>query len=143
MENSQSLFSRASEAAASKDKPTARKLLDELIFFEPGNEEAWLLLSKVVDDLNEVSDCLQHVLGLNPSNQAARQKYDELLSRHPNLAKLDPAKAAEYEKARAAKKARAKAAKKAEKAEAKAVKKSEATAETVTAKRNRFTISKK
>jgi hypothetical protein len=113
MGNSQALFSRASEAAAAKDKPIARKLLDELIFFEPDNEEAWLLLSKVVDDLNEVSDCLQHVLALNPNHQAARAKYDELLNRHPTLARLDPAKAADYEKAKAAKKAEAKAAKKA------------------------------
>jgi hypothetical protein len=142
MENSQTLFARANEAAGRKDKPTARKLLDELIFFEPGNEEAWLLLSKVVDDLNEVSDCLQHVLAINPNNQAARQKYDDLLRRHPNLAELDPAKAADYAKAKAAKKAEVRAAKKAEKAEAKAAKKAEeakkkaeAAGKTATAKR--------
>jgi len=113
MEDSQTLFARATAAVGRKDKPSARKLLDELIFFEPENEEAWLLLSKVVDDLNEVSDCLQHVLALNPNNQAARQKYDDLLSRHPHLAELDPVKAADYDKAKAAKKAEAKAAKKA------------------------------
>ncbi len=123
MENRQALFARASEAAARKDKPTAKKLLDELIFHEPGNEEAWLLLSKVVDHLNEVSDCLQHILALNPHNQAARQKYDELLSRHPHLAELDPAIAADYEKAKAAKRDAAKAAKKAEKAKKKAANK--------------------
>jgi hypothetical protein len=115
MDNNKNLFDRASAAAAHKDKPAARKLLDELIFFEPGNEEAWLLLSKVVDDLNEVSDCLQHVLALNPNHPDARQKYDELLKRHPNLAKLDPVKAADYEKAKAAKKAEEKASKKAKK----------------------------
>jgi len=113
MEDKPSLFVKASEAAARKDKSTARKLLDELIFFEPGNEEAWLLLSKVVDDRNEVSDCLQHVLALNPNHQAAREKYDELLRHHPDLASLDPAKAADYQKAKAAKKAQAKAAKEA------------------------------
>ena len=113
MENNPSLYAQANAAVGRKDKPTARKLLDELIFFEPGNEEAWLLLSKVVDDLNEVSDCLQHVLALNPNHAVARQKYDELLSRHPDLARLDPAKAADFEKAKAAKKAKARAAKKA------------------------------
>jgi phage baseplate assembly protein W len=70
----------------------------------------------VVDDLNEVSDCLQHVLALNPGNQVARQKYEALLHRHPNLAALDPAKAGDYEKAKAAAKAAKKAAAKAEKA---------------------------
>ena len=113
MENDQTLFSRASKAAASNDRPAARKLLDELIFFEPDNAEAWLLLSKVVDDLNEVSDCLQHVLALNPNHPVARQKYDVLLNHHPTLARLDPAKAADYEKAKAAKKAEARTAKKA------------------------------
>ncbi len=115
MENRPSLFDKASAAASRKDKPTARKLLDELIFFEPENEQAWLLLADVVDDLNEVSDCLQRVLAINPENTAAREKYDSLLRRHPNLARLDPALAAEYEKAQAAKKAAAKAARKAEK----------------------------
>ncbi len=115
MQDRQTLFTRASEALTRKDKPTARKLLDELIFFEPDNAEAWLLLSKVVDHLNEVSDCLQHVLALNPNHPVARQKYDELLRRHPNLARLDPAKAADYEKAKAAKKAEARAARKAKK----------------------------
>ena len=113
METNPSLYAQASAAAARKDKPAARKLLDRLIFNEPNNEQAWLLLADMVDDINEESDCLQHVLAINPLNPVAQQKYDSLLHHHPNLAKLDPAKAGDYEKARAA----AKAAKKAEKAE--------------------------
>jgi hypothetical protein len=94
MENSPSLYTRASEAVGRGDKLVARNLLDELVFNEPGNEQAWLLLAEVVDDLNEVCDCLQHVLAINPHNAAARQKYDDLLRRFPELEELDPVKAA-------------------------------------------------
>jgi len=77
MEDSPSLYARASEAAGHGDKLTAKNLLDELIFNEPNNEQAWLLLSGVVDDANEVSDCLQHALAINPQDQVAQQKYEE------------------------------------------------------------------
>ena len=76
MENHSSLYTQASAAAARKDKLAAKKLLDELIFHEPGNEQAWLLLADMVDNINEESDCLQHALAIDPENQVARQKYD-------------------------------------------------------------------
>ena len=104
MEDGQSLYTRAIEAAARGDKLAAKSLLDVLIFNEPGNEQAWLLLAEVVEDLNEVSDCLQHALVINPHNQVAQQKYDELLRRVPELAELDPAKVATTKKAEEAKK---------------------------------------
>jgi len=104
MEDSPSLYTRASEAAARGDKLTAKNLLDELIFNEPGNKQAWLLLSGVVEDLNEVSDCLQHALAINPQDQVAQQKYDDLLRRVPELAELDPVKVAAAKKAEEAKK---------------------------------------
>lgn len=100
MADSNPLYARASQAAASGDKTTARGWLDELIVDEPDNAQAWLLLADMVEDLNEVYDCLQHVLALNPQNQAARQKLEALLIRIPELAELDPAK----EQAEAAKK---------------------------------------
>jgi len=94
MEDNPSLFVKASEAVARKDKPAAKKLLDELIFNEPGNEQAWLLLADVVDDINEASDCLQQALAINPHDPVAQQKYDDLLRWHPDLVELDPARAA-------------------------------------------------
>jgi len=102
MEDSPSLYTRASEAPARGYKLTAKNLLDELIFNEPDNEQAWLLLSGVVEDLNEVCDCLQHALAINPQDQVAQQKYDELLRRVPELAELDPAKVEEAKKKAAA-----------------------------------------
>jgi len=103
MDDDSSLFTRASQAAANGDKDTARNLLDELIVNQPDNEQAWLLLADMVEDLNEVDDCLQHVLAINPQNQAARQKLATLLIRLPELVDLDPAKQEADEKAAQAK----------------------------------------
>ena len=100
MADSNPLYERASQAAASGDKVAARGWLDELIVDQPDNAPAWLLLADMVEDLNEVYDCLQHVLAIDPHNQAARQKLEALLIRVPELADLDPAK----EQAEAAKK---------------------------------------
>jgi len=100
MADSNPLYAQASQAAANGDKDTARSLLDKLIVDQPDNAQAWLLLADMVDDLNEVYDCLHQVLAIDPQNQAARQKLDALLKRVPELDDLDPAK----EKAQAAKK---------------------------------------
>jgi BMFP domain-containing protein YqiC len=100
MADSQDLYTRASAAAADGEKGTARDLLDELIVEQPDNEQAWLLQADMVEDSNEEYDCLQHVLAINPHNQAARQKLEALLIRVPELDDLNPAK----EQAEAAKK---------------------------------------
>jgi hypothetical protein len=94
MEDNPSLFAQASEAAGRGDKLAARTRLDELVFNEPGNEQAWLLLAEVVEDRNEECDCLQQALAINPKNAAAQQKYDDLLHRFPELAELVLVKAA-------------------------------------------------
>ena len=99
MEDNPSLYTRAKDAAAGGDKATAKNLLDELVFNEPENEPAWLLLADMVEDLNEASDCLQHALALNPHDEVAQQKYADLLRRVPELAELDPAKIAAAKKA--------------------------------------------
>ncbi len=131
MQTKTSLYAQASEAIQRKDRLTARKLLDELIFHEPNNEQAWLLLAEAVEHLNEKTDCLQHALAINPQNQVTRQKYDELLRRHPKLVELDPVKGP----AAAAASAAAKAAAKAEKARQRQAAKKAAAEASVTTKR--------
>ena len=74
MGNNPSLYDQACEAAGRGDKLAAESLLDELVVTQPDNERAWLLLAEVVGDRNEVCDCLQHVLVINPQNLVARQK---------------------------------------------------------------------
>lgn len=41
-----------------------------------------------------MSDCLQHVLAIDPHNASAQQKYDDMLRRFPEMAELDPVKVA-------------------------------------------------
>lgn len=55
-------------------KAEAMRRLDETILREPKNEIAWLRLSELVVDENEVVDCLQHVIAINPNNYAAKQR---------------------------------------------------------------------
>jgi hypothetical protein len=70
MENSLSLFAQASEAAGRGDRLTARCLLYELIYFEPCNHQAWLLLSQVVEDPLEVEVCLRKAQPIGEDNPA-------------------------------------------------------------------------
>ena len=61
--------------AATRDgrRDDARALLLHLLEADPRNERAWLWLSGVVDDPEDVKICLENVLALNPSNPRARQ----------------------------------------------------------------------
>lgn len=60
-------------AARAGDKEQARRLLLEVTERDERNEEAWLWLSGVVDDPEEMRICLENVLAINPANERARQ----------------------------------------------------------------------
>ncbi len=60
-------------AARTGDKARAKRLLIEVTEKDEQNEEAWLWLSGVVDDLEEMRICLENVLAINPQNARARQ----------------------------------------------------------------------
>ncbi|MCL6542248.1 MAG: tetratricopeptide repeat protein [Roseiflexus sp.] len=69
--------------AAARDgrRDDARALLLHLLEADPRNERAWLWLSGVVDDPEDVKICLENVLALNPSNPRARQGLEWLHAR--------------------------------------------------------------
>jgi tetratricopeptide (TPR) repeat protein len=69
--------------AAARDgrRDDARVLLMRTLEADPRNERAWLWLSGVVDDPNDVKICLENVLALNPSNARARQGLEWLHAR--------------------------------------------------------------
>jgi tetratricopeptide (TPR) repeat protein len=69
--------------AAARDgrRDDARVLLLHLLEADPRNERAWLWLSGVVDDPEDVKICLENVLALNPSNPRARQGLEWLHAR--------------------------------------------------------------
>ena len=60
-------------AAQAGRREQARDLLAQLVQQDDKNVTAWLWLSGVVDDLANREVCLQHVLRLDPDNEAARR----------------------------------------------------------------------
>jgi len=72
------LLAQASRAALSGNKPQAQAILAELIRREPKNESAWLLLADIVEKKEYAVDCLERALRLNPGNEQARKRLEEL-----------------------------------------------------------------
>ncbi len=51
---------------------TARKLVARVLLADPVNEQAWLLMARLVNDREQVIDCLEHALSINPTNLATQ-----------------------------------------------------------------------
>lgn len=78
-------------AIQSGDRARGRQLLLELLDDGERNETAWLWLSRVVDDADDERVALENVLTLNPHNEEARRRLDELLAPAPQTAHVKPA----------------------------------------------------
>jgi tetratricopeptide (TPR) repeat protein len=85
----QRLYQRGIAAARGGHKRVAAGLLSRSIRLDPHNELAWLWLSGVLEDPQQIAFCLQSVLKLNPNNQRAQQGLRWLEER--NLLKGPPA----------------------------------------------------
>ena len=60
-------------AAAQADyKEQSEQLLKQVVNMDPGNEQAWLWLSAVVEGIEEKKECLRRVIEVNPYNSTAR-----------------------------------------------------------------------
>jgi hypothetical protein len=62
---------KAIELLRDGDTLAARRLLSDIVKIDPNNEQAWLWLSSSVTDEDRRRECLEHVLRINPGNQAA------------------------------------------------------------------------
>jgi tetratricopeptide (TPR) repeat protein len=60
------------------EKSAARELFFQLLESDQRNEEAWFLLSDVVDNIDDRRICLENVLVLNPQNENARQRLEAI-----------------------------------------------------------------
>ncbi|NJM07906.1 hypothetical protein HC891_19515 [Candidatus Gracilibacteria bacterium] len=89
----QRLYQRGIAAARGGHKRVAAGLLTHSIRLDPHNELAWLWLSGVLEDPQQIAFCLQSVLKLNPNNQRAQQGLRWLEER--NLLKGAPASSAD------------------------------------------------
>ena len=47
---------------------TARRLVAQVLLADPVNEQAWLLMARLVNNRDQVIDCLEHALKINPTN---------------------------------------------------------------------------
>lgn len=70
-------------AARAGQREQARNLLMQVVQADERNEAAWLWLSGVVDDPEDVRICLQNVLDINPKNEKAQKGIAWLNAHHP------------------------------------------------------------
>jgi hypothetical protein len=73
MVDADATFKRAVMAYKAGRKDEARTLLMEIVAEHEHHEQAWLLLSGLVDTLEEQQICLENVVALNPGNESARK----------------------------------------------------------------------
>lgn len=75
-------YQRGVAAARGGQREMAERLLRQAVRLNPRHEQAWLWLSGVLDDPDDIAFCLRAVLDLNPDNQRARQGLAWLEQRH-------------------------------------------------------------
>lgn len=72
-QQAEQLYSRGVAAARGGQKTLAASLLRQAVKLNPQHEQAWLWLSGVLDDPQDVAFCLRAVLGINPGNERAQK----------------------------------------------------------------------
>lgn len=68
----ESLIERGIASAKADRKEQARALFAKAVKLQPENEDAWMWLSKCLEDPEEKLYCLQRVVNINPHNVHAR-----------------------------------------------------------------------
>src|SRR4051812_18879417 len=72
------LFRAAEDAAARRDDATAYKLLRRILLERPTFVPAWISMSKIVTDETQQRECLEHALALDPENQEAGERLEQI-----------------------------------------------------------------
>src|SRR5262245_18453119 len=89
------LLEQGISAALTGRRDEARALLSQVVEADDRNEQAWLWLSGLVEDPEDIRTCLENVLHLNPGNVKAQHGLAWLEQRHglrPTTASVtDPA----------------------------------------------------
>lgn len=78
------LLEQGISAVRAGRREEARTLLTQVVETDERNEHAWLWLSGVVDDPNDIATCLSNVLELNPANERARKGIAWVTARYGN-----------------------------------------------------------
>lgn len=84
------LYQSGLAAVQAGNRRLAQAFLKRVIRLDPRHEEAWLRLSEVLDDPEDIAYCLKAVLAIHPDHAQARVKLDVLESRReePRPARL-------------------------------------------------------
>lgn len=92
MANTAAEVKRAAAAYRAGQKEEARRILLDVVDRDEHNERAWLLLSALVDNLEEQQICLENVLALNPSNTQAIKAMEKIQAQLRKRAPSDSAR---------------------------------------------------
>jgi micrococcal nuclease len=77
---SSELIEKAVAEAKSGNKAGAKKILVHVVRQEPGNAQAWYVLSRVVEEKEQIIYCLNQVLRIIPDSPQARARLKKLQS---------------------------------------------------------------
>jgi hypothetical protein len=83
------LTDRGIAAAKAGNKPVAQKLLEDALRYDTDNLQAWLWLSGVIDTIEEKIECLDNVVRLDPSNDAAMRGLLSLRERQKKKERIN------------------------------------------------------
>jgi hypothetical protein len=72
------LFRAAEDAAARRDDATAYALLRRILLEHPTFVPAWISMSKIVTDITQQRECLKRALALDPENEVARERLEQI-----------------------------------------------------------------
>lgn len=86
-----SLLTEARAALGRGDLDATRAALTQVLRQDPGNAQAWLLMSGVVATPEQKRDCLERVLRADPNNTAARRGLEMLAAPAAPIAPAAPA----------------------------------------------------
>jgi peptide/nickel transport system permease protein len=75
-------LNEAREAMQRGDKTHARRLIRQVLLTNPHNEQAWLMMAGVVEKHQQVVDCLEQALKINPGNASASQALRAIQHEH-------------------------------------------------------------
>ncbi len=73
----------ARDALSRGDSTTARRLVAQVLIAEPANEQAWLLMARLATNREQVIDCLERALRINPDNPATRHALQAMARVRP------------------------------------------------------------
>jgi tetratricopeptide (TPR) repeat protein len=77
-------------AAQAGKRAEARELLLRVVQIDEDNGDAWLWLSRVVTTLEDREVCLENVLALDPTNEAAQRGLEEVRAQIAATPELEP-----------------------------------------------------